>query len=462
VFSLAAVVHEWLVARRPGFTGEHAAKWVAEMRGSELAPLRPVFARALAASPADRFETAGAFAEALRLACSEPAAPRRSAAVKRERLAKDSDEPLFPFEEAPPDIVLPRQTRIEDLVGEPAVASQTDAAPGEQEPEVVERASASVDEESRTEDEVPEPTVAQSPLTRRNLGADRVKAARPTRRLMASKPPLASDSRSVLLPLALTAVVFLAVGFAAGYGVASRQWLIGADVSLSPEAIAATQDPASIAPVAAASAGTPAAPVSSSAPAAPISTEAADPAPPAAAPVASAAAPPPSSPRPAPPAPPAESRLDIRSTPAGARVLVDGRAVGRTPLTLRGISAGAHTVRLTNDGYAAQDRRVVVTEGRPSQSLNVTLVRSVAPPAQTAAPAGGAPIVVESRPAGASVFLDGRLLGVTPLQVAAIQNGTHAVRLELDGYGPWTTSVRVDAGGKPQRVAASLEAVAPR
>jgi hypothetical protein len=63
---------------------------------------------------------------------------------------------------------------------------------------------------------------------------------------------------------------------------------------------------------------------------------------------------------------------------------------------------------------------------------------------------------VVSRPAGARVFLDGTLVGTTPLRGAQAVAGSHRVRLELAGYAPWTATVRVSAGERA-RIAASLE-----
>ena len=46
--------------------------------------------------------------------------------------------------------------------------------------------------------------------------------------------------------------------------------------------------------------------------------------------------------------------------------------------------------------------------------------------------------------------------GTTPLMVAAVSAGQHAIRIERDGYRRWSSSVRVIPSG-PNRVAASLE-----
>jgi hypothetical protein len=63
---------------------------------------------------------------------------------------------------------------------------------------------------------------------------------------------------------------------------------------------------------------------------------------------------------------------------------------------------------------------------------------------------------VESRPTGARVFLDGKLIGTTPLAMPGVPAGEHAIRLEHDGYHRWSSSVRVVAS-ESNRVTASLE-----
>src|SRR5207253_7504375 len=120
--------------------------------------------------------------------------------------------------------------------------------------------------------------------------------------------------------------------------------------------------------------------------------------------------------------------------------------------TIRELTRGAHRVRVERDGYVDEDRRIVITAARPSQSVAVELKR---PRAAQAARAGAsvpggavtsATLAIDSRPAGAKVFIDGKLAGTTPLVVPAIASGDHAIRLERDGYRQWSSSVRVAAG----------------
>ena len=64
-----------------------------------------------------------------------------------------------------------------------------------------------------------------------------------------------------------------------------------------------------------------------------------------------------------------------------------------------------------------------------------------------------------SRPAGARIYVDGRLVGATPLTLETIAAGARAVRLQLDGYRPWATTVNL-VPGQRARLAASLELTA--
>ena len=157
----------------------------------------------------------------------------------------------------------------------------------------------------------------------------------------------------------------------------------------------------------------------------------------------------------------------MRSTPPGATVFVDGRERGRTPVTIGELARGPHRIRIARDGYETEDRRIVITPAQPAESLAVTLDRRRSQPAaavarspipRTPATAGtstGA-VAVESRPAGASVFLDGALVGTTPVTMSQVAAGEHVIRLEHNGYRRWSSSIIV-VGGARNRVTASLE-----
>ncbi len=149
-------------------------------------------------------------------------------------------------------------------------------------------------------------------------------------------------------------------------------------------------------------------------------------------------------------------RLVVRSTPAGASVMVDGESRGLTPLELHELALGAHTVRVTYPGHDTRERQVTFSEGRPVQSLDFELrPASAASPAAPAADSPGS-LIVTSQPAGAQVFVDDGLIGTTPLLLSDVAVGARQMRIELTGYKPWTTSVLIKPGAR-SRVAANLE-----
>jgi hypothetical protein len=164
---------------------------------------------------------------------------------------------------------------------------------------------------------------------------------------------------------------------------------------------------------------------------------------------------------------PATGQLTVRSRPSGATVTVNGRQRGETPLTLENLTYGAYDLRLSQTGYQAERRRVTLTVGRRTATVDVPLRRtraaaaedrsSAPPPApRTASGQFVGAVLVESRPSGASVFIDGKLAGTTPLSIAEVSAGSHVVRIDLAGHNRWSSAVRVVAGERV-RVAASLE-----
>jgi PEGA domain/Protein kinase domain len=474
VFSLAALIHELLWARRVSGTGARAAESLTEIEGGDLARLRATFARALAENPDDRYETALEFAEALKeafpaIVLAPPAAvdrrsrkARSGASVERnggkasEKQVTTRVEPRLPLE-TELEIAMVRETGTGDIldafrtehasesdvragasddVKEPVRVSRTEAVPFRSE-----TTTAVGRDAGSAERTAPAPSPIEP--VRRAAGTPAAQAVA----LSGHEPEFLSvleRSRSAVWPLVLALVVGIAIGFAAGYGTGSqRQNSATANNSTGREFTDGTvAESAKAAPPAA----TPDPDKTTAKPAAKVSP-----------------------PAPQPPAEPESGRLLVRSTPGNASVSIDGHDAGRTPATVRDLAFGAHHVRVTRDGYAALDRRVVVTASRPATSIDFELVRekaavpeprrapAAAPPVPSASAATGpGPLRVESRPAGASVYLDGRLVGVTPLSLPAVPAGDHTIRLQLDGYQPWASSVQVSSA-EANRVTASLE-----
>jgi hypothetical protein len=464
VFSLAAMMHELLCGRRIAAAGEQTAQALADVAGADQAALRAVFARGLADRPGDRFATALEFANALKQAFPGVAAALREPATlnaTRRQRPRVQDAPRLPLE-ANLQLRAAEEKRYRDVETAPAVVVPPASRPGSplsNEPAV---AAAS----RRT---VGGGMIALALLIGLALGfaGGYSVAIRNVRR-----GPAASASPAVAPPAAGKEFTEGTVGEPKSSDVAKPRGetsgveidpLTGA-VRLKPEENAASRgandvrlkldatspgvtnpggtnpggtNPSGTNPGGTSSGGTSASATSSRAAGA-------------AAARASGSI-------------PVVGRLLVRSTPAGARVFVDGRNRGRTPATVGDLAAGEHRVRVIRPGYIVEERRVVVSDARPAQSISVELVRGRGIETPARGPSASATagqfvgsLTVESRPTGARIFVDGREVGVTPLTLSNLSAGSHAIRLEHEGYRRWSSSVRVVAS-ETNRVTASLE-----
>jgi TonB family protein len=152
-----------------------------------------------------------------------------------------------------------------------------------------------------------------------------------------------------------------------------------------------------------------------------------------------------------PPPLPTLGALQVESEPAGARVRLNGVAKGRTPLRLADLPFGVYEVRVEQKGYEAQTRGVSLDAGSPHAELSVALARP-------AAPLSGAADVL-STPSGASVSVDGRPVGRTPISSLTLKPGRREIEVALDDHETWTGSVEVVAG-ETGRVEVRLQALA--
>jgi serine/threonine protein kinase len=140
------------------------------------------------------------------------------------------------------------------------------------------------------------------------------------------------------------------------------------------------------------------------------------------------------------PTAPDAATLTLRTTPAGASVYVDGRFVGTTPLDEAAVDAGARQVRVERAGFVAVDTGLALEASGATLAL----------------------LSVASRPSGAQVYVDGTLLGTTPLDTAQIGLDAQRVRLERSGYRPYEAMLRdVAAGSVADLGTVALEAVSP-
>jgi serine/threonine-protein kinase len=369
VFSLAALIHELLWAKRITGTGDHLADTLTAIPGTDFTALKRVFARALADTPGARFETALEFVDALKSAfpnvtIKEP--------VGRKKISRRSIEiePTLPLDE--PQHAVP--------------LTPIAAAAARPEPEAATIDASELDIHSAEKARFQQVETALAMFAPEEITPMRDEPDP----LIQEPPPISmiEQSRSAVWPLVASLLIGLALGFAGGYGVGTRERPLAS-------APAAADRPAGREATDVAITEPKPAPVSEVSPPAAVQRDPATPPAPAArreppaarreppAPSRSAAAPitpdrP--SPRrtPTPPAPASattgryQGGLNVDSRPTGARVFLDGKMVGTTPLTIAAVPAGEHAIRLERDGYrrwTSSVRVVAAEQNRVTASL---------------------------------------------------------------------------------------------
>ncbi len=147
---------------------------------------------------------------------------------------------------------------------------------------------------------------------------------------------------------------------------------------------------------------------------------------------------------------PGPGKLHVETEPPEAVVSIDGKQVGTAPFTGE-VPPGDHELEVTNEGYKTVAQQLNI---EPGQQLSLKL-------ALQQAQAGQVPplIAVASDPMGATLFLDGKQVGVTPIKVRSTP-GPHEIKLAMDGYITRTGKpVLPDSRDFELRMAVSLKPV---
>ena len=523
VFSLAAIAFELLTGRRVAGTGEESAAMLEDVDIEPRATLVNVFATGLAEDPGARYPTARSFAEALASAARGEAVPVKSKRDVPKRVGKSTP---VPTSDAPSRVAAEPASSQEEQRGLDAVSQDPGRdvpASGEHDSRGVSRRTSEpslfdpADDDAAPNDAAAvdayddaaaddEPALELSLAAKRartadpeavqryaetfqpdiepfQLGAEALRQDDKVSSLLADFEPAVPEmpatelvagvdrGKSAMIPIAVGAMVGVLIGFAVGYGLGSRE-PAASGVPAEASAIVATPEAADQAADQSEAGESRLEVETTERPASvDVGTEALVlvPAPAAAPPPAVGGSGAPLFTEPAPgvggqsvtrtaATPPARAtgRLLVRSTPAGATVSVEGRERGTTPLALRGLPYGTYSVSVVRLGYQPSVESVSVTSDHPAGSLTFELQPVETASAASSSGATGS-VYVLSRPAGARVFVGGRLVGTTPLLLSDLRPGSHRIRLERAGYGRWDSTVEI-AAGRRSRVSASLEA----
>ena len=139
---------------------------------------------------------------------------------------------------------------------------------------------------------------------------------------------------------------------------------------------------------------------------------------------------------------PADGKLTVKTTPAGANVLVDGTYISQTPLTANLAPSKDHLVQISKAGYKTTTRKVQVASGATRQlAVKLTPIKGV--------------IHLSVNPQGAELIVNGKSWGPAPkqLQLVAVE---HTLELRKKGYHPYRTRI-TPRPGFPQQVKVALQ-----
>jgi formylglycine-generating enzyme required for sulfatase activity len=129
---------------------------------------------------------------------------------------------------------------------------------------------------------------------------------------------------------------------------------------------------------------------------------------------------------------PAWANIALESQPAGAQVYLDGEQLATTPATLE-ILQGEHQLELRLDRFRAWQQQIEVVAGEHQALERVVLE------------AADAQLLLSSRPAAASVTLDGEYQGQTPLTLAVEPGSSHRLAIFKAGYNSVNKTVSLEA-----------------
>ena len=134
--------------------------------------------------------------------------------------------------------------------------------------------------------------------------------------------------------------------------------------------------------------------------------------------------------------------ISITSVPEGAEVFINNRKRGVTPCVLTDLPAAIYEVRAEKDGFDPVTRKVEITAGYKDE-IKLVLLSSTGE------------LELDIRPAGVTVQLDGRDIGVTaangdsaaatkPIRVSGLKPGKHTVTVSHPRSRPQSRSIEIE------------------
>ncbi|MCE5248731.1 PEGA domain-containing protein [bacterium] len=125
--------------------------------------------------------------------------------------------------------------------------------------------------------------------------------------------------------------------------------------------------------------------------------------------------------------------LNVIGLPTEARVYLDKKDLGFSPIRFREIPTGEYQLRILKDEYE-EYAKIIIIEGRKTNEI----IYSLKPTFGT--------LNIEGYPGDASVFINGQPVGNTPIQNRRIKAGYYEVKIRKDKFEEYTTNTEITPG----------------
>lgn len=113
-------------------------------------------------------------------------------------------------------------------------------------------------------------------------------------------------------------------------------------------------------------------------------------------------------------------KLNISSNPFDADIFIDGKHFGKTPRLIPQVLIGQHSLKLSKEGYADVNEKIIIEEGKISDyAFDLKKVCSV---------------TINSEPSNAKIEINGNSFGYTPSKINSLEEGEYNLVLSKEGY----------------------------
>ncbi len=128
-----------------------------------------------------------------------------------------------------------------------------------------------------------------------------------------------------------------------------------------------------------------------------------------------------------------KGKLSIDSYPQNSEVYLNGEYIGTTPLE-QSLKIGKYILEVKKAGYKDYKKDITIERGKETIVIaNLEISTGT--------------LIVKTQPDGATVFVDGKNYGLTPIEIGDLEIGEHEIVISKDGYAQIIK--KIDIGEEP-------------